>query len=184
MAGYNLFAVSGIDGKFDDFDVFLGNEFPEYTKLEYQSDVSFKENCKNMEYIIKTRAKNDAVIIGWSIGAPAALALSEMCDIRRCVVINSFFDRESVLHTRKINIKDNDNIKISSLRINNKNILIIAGSFDDKIPCSESFKIFDSLKHNNHVDLYIDAIAAHKLISFSKETINLIKQNIIKGSSL
>jgi hypothetical protein len=181
MAGFDLIAVSGIDGKFEDFDSFLGCRFPQYRKFVYEKSLSFTANCESMRQKLAAGFPDGLVILGWSIGAPAALALAEMCGITSCVMINSFFNRKTVLNARGISIAENDNVAVSDFSVSGKSIMILAGSCDGKIPCTESFKLFCFLSKNNRVNLFIEAGASHTLTSFSQETASLLERQIRKG---
>ncbi len=180
MAGSNLFVVSGIDGKFDDFDMLVGNSLSPYTRLAYIMTNSFLENCECMRKVIDSNISENAVILGWSIGAATALALSSICSIERCIMINSFFDRNDVLDKRGIKYDAHDNIVINSFRISNKSILIVSGYLDYKVPYCESLKCLEYLRNNNQVSLFIEASATHSLLSFSQDTTILLQQHITR----
>lgn len=183
MAGSNIIAICGIDGSFEDFDLFLGSRIPHYTRLTYQREALFAVNSEVMQRKLSLIPCDNTLILGWSIGAPLAMVLAEKCGIKKCLMINSFFDRETVLKAREISIDVHDNVVISDFPIYDKKIMIVAGACDDKIPYTESLKIFEYLKKDNYVNLFIEAGASHSLTTFSQDAAHLFEQ-VIEGAFL
>lgn len=73
MDGYNVIAISGIDGSFSDFTNTIGSSIAvnDCLKISYDRSLTFLQNVEVMRSII-SRTNNKCCLIGWSIGAVAA----------------------------------------------------------------------------------------------------------------
>lgn len=176
MDGYNLFVISGIDGKFDEFNQ-IENQFEfSVSKLCYDRTHSFVDNVQTFRSIIE-KSTNDVILLGWSIGAVAAAFLAELEKVKGIVLINAFYDREEVL--RKRNISCDEQVTLSSVKDTNKRVYIICGEKDDKIPYTESEKIKNIFSMTN-CHFFKFSNARHNLGSFPSMALSDIT-NKIKG---
>ena len=187
MGGYEIYAITGIDGDQRAgehlFESFL--DFVHF--LPYDSDISFKENANVMREKINYSHSSDIVIVGWSIGGAMALYLADLEYCTKCISINSFFHRRQYLLTRNISINDDDDIRIDRLKLHSKDIMIIAGGSDEKIPYTNSIQIYDYLKQNNNATLCVFSKLQHSEADFTdvaQKTILMFIQDKNEKASL
>ena len=120
-----------------------------------------------MQQKICSSESTNIVLLGWSIGGAMALRLAKLCT--RCIAINSFFHRRQYLSTRNITISDDDDFNIGEIDLEGKEILLIAGGNDEKIPYTNSIQIYEKLKKSNRVTLTIFSELPHSLSLFSNK---------------
>lgn len=167
MDGYDLFVISGIDGSFTVYDRSIGSllkDVPEH-RLAYNRTLTFAQNIENMRKAIKNNASS-CVLLGWSIGAVAALFLSDCDNVHTLISINAFYKRSDILKRR--NIPCDEEVCVGDTKKQNINYVLILGAMDDKIPPEESRRIqlHLGLQDNN---LFIFPKAKHDIASFPKE---------------
>ena len=177
MDGYNIIAISGIDGQFSDFcglvDPLLNGK--ECLKISYNRLLTFSQNIEVMKTIIN-KGTGKYCIIGWSIGAVAAAFLADCEGVEIIVMINPFYKRSEVLKSR--NIFCDEEVCFSSATKRAIKYVIISGTNDDKIPYTESIKISEHLNLSPN-DLYLINGAKHNLESFPKGSISKIINNYL-----
>ena len=176
MDGCDIFAITGIDGD-NRAGVNLLEPFLDIVHfLSYDRSISFVENANAMRDKIITSHSTDVVLIGWSIGGAMALCLAELEYCKKCISINSFFNRRQYLLSRNIFIDDDDDFCADRLNLHDKDIMIIAGGSDERIPYTNSIQIYDCLKQKNNVTLSVFSNLRHSVASFSetaKKTISM-----------
>lgn len=179
MAGYNIIAISGIDGSFDEFDEFIKPFLfnCKCTKLSYSRGCSFKDNLERFEATIKEK-ESICDIVGWSIGGVAAGFLSSLTNVDHVIMINPFFRRSEILRMRNIYCDEEVSLSDVSPGLTTEYILI-TGRKDNKIPYTESLRIV------KHFDLSQDCVnifenAGHALSSFPMKSIAQIINGIWK----
>lgn len=166
MAGCEIYAITGIDG-----DQRVGEHLLEPLGdivhfLPYNRSVSFAKNAKAMRDKIISENSATVMLLGWSIGGAMALYLADLENCTKCISINSFFHRSQYLLTRNISIHDDDDICIDRIGLRAKNILIIAGGSDEKIPYTNSIQIYECLKDANNVTLSVFPHLRHSVANF------------------
>ncbi|CEM62394.1 hypothetical protein TPHV1_310023 [Treponema phagedenis] len=179
MDGYRILAVSGIDGKFEEFNPI--EQALELTILKYSYDrrMSFKENSKNLNDLISSTNER-ILLLGWSIGAVLVAFSMDLENVSSAILINAFFCRSEVLHIR--NIDCDEEVCIAHAPKTKKYISLIYGELDDKIPCSESLCIRDYYSSENVV-LYSFPDSKHALSTFNCDEITqIIKEHIERSS--
>ncbi len=172
MDGYNIIAISGIDGIFSDFTNLVEPllNCKKCLTMPYNRSLTFTNNIEVMRaYINKETEK--CCLIGWSIGAVAAAFLADCKNVEVLVMINPFYKRSEILKRRKILC--DEEVCISSTTKQPIQYIIISGVRDDKIPFSESLKVFKHLNLNSN-DLYLIDNAKHGLDSFPSGRISKI----------
>lgn len=164
MDGYNIVAISGIDGNFSDYSNLIESYIPcnGSTKISYDRSLTFVQNVEVMRTIIG-RIEHKCCLIGWSIGAVAAAFLAECENVKVVVMINPFYTRSEILKRR--NIFCDEEVCVSSTIEQQANYVIISGIQDDKIPYTESLKIAKHYNINNN-NIHLIENAKHSLDSF------------------
>lgn len=166
MAGYKLIIISGIDGKFDEYDDSIGCFLPfsDIIKIPYRRQVSFLENISHFKNILWEYSDN-ICLFGWSIGAVALAFLSDVSNVTKIIMVNGFYRRSDVLSRR--NIECDEEICICSSPETSAEVTIVVGEQDDKIPSSESRKILKYLEYRSPKFISCEN-AKHNLSSFPK----------------
>ena len=167
MDGCEIYAITGIDGDPMPAQSILKSVSGKIHFLLYDRNISFQKNADIMQQKICSSKSTNIVIFGWSIGGAMALRLANFCT--RCISINAFSNRRQYLFNRNITISDDDDFNIDELDLRGKEILLIAGGSDEKIPYTNSIKIYERLKKSNRVILSIFSDLPHSLVLFSKE---------------
>ena len=179
MDGCDIYVITGIDGDPLPAQNILKNVSGKIHFLLYDRNISFKKNADIMQREICSSKSTNIVLLGWSIGGAMALRLANFCS--RCISINSFYHRRQYLLTRNMTISDDDDFNIEELDLQDKEILLIAGGNDEKIPYENSIKIYEKLKKSNRVILSIFSDLPHLPKLFSNEANNTIT-TFITGS--
>lgn len=174
MAGSNLLAISGIDGKFNEFREIIAHcaiDFPIY-EFAYTRSLSFHENLDAAKKMLMTNWLHPTIIVGWSIGAVLAAFIAPYTSARRIVLINAFFRRSRVLALR--GIACTEDVCIASAPKAKGEYIIIHGLRDTKIPFTESeciAKFFQVCQSQ----VYFYENASHSLASFvADDLVNII----------
>jgi hypothetical protein len=177
MDGYKIIAISGIDGNFSDFIKLVEPKLKckNCLKISYDRSLTFSQNIEIMRAIIR-KENEKCCLIGWSIGAVAAVFLSDCLNVEILVMINPFYRRSEVLTRR--NIFCDEEVCISSLTKRPIQYVIVSGVNDDKIPYTESFKISKHFKLSTNNLFLIDS-AKHSLDSFPLGIISEIVNNYL-----
>lgn len=172
MGGYKIIAISGIDGSFTDFANLVEPNLAskDCLKISYDRSLTFLQNIEVMRTLI-SKIEQPSCLIGWSIGAVAAAYLADIINVKIVVMINPFFTRSEVLRRR--NIICDEEVCISTTKLQNVKYVVIAGKRDDKIPYTESIKVSEHLDINKN-DFYLIDNAEHCLVSFPLEKISEI----------
>lgn len=177
MDGYNVIAISGIDGSFSDFtnSIECSIAVNDCLKISYDRSLTFLQNIEVMRSII-SKTDNKCCLIGWSIGAVAAAFLADSVNVDSVVMINPFYKRSEVLKLR--NIYCDEEVCIASTTKQPINYVIITGIQDDKIPYTESLRV---AKHYNlsNDNLYLIDNAKHGLDSFPSGIIQEIINKVV-----
>lgn len=177
MDGYNVIAISGIDGSFSDFTNTIESSIAvnDCLKISYDRSLTFLQNIEVMRSII-SRTNNKCCLIGWSIGAVAAAFLADSENVDSVVMINPFYKRSEVLKLR--NIYCDEEVRIENTTKQPVNYVIITGVQDDKIPYTESLNV---AKHYNlgNDNLHLIENAKHGLDSFPSGVIQEIINKVL-----
>ena len=172
MDGCDIFVITGIDGDPMPAKNILKKISTNIHFLLYDKNISFQKNADIMQQKICASKSKNIVLIGWSIGGAMALRLANFCT--KCISINSFFHRRQYLSTRNISISDDEDFNINELELCDKEILLIAGGNDEKIPYTNSILIYEKLKISNRVILSIFSELPHSITLFSNKVNKII----------